>query len=251
MNNDIQTSITALRHIVNTIKTFDTCESCIDFINNQVKEEKVFLIVSGSLGQQLVPRIEHDIKLDSIYVFCLKKCNHEQWTSKEQHQKIKGIFIDIQDICNRLKEDIKQSQHELTSIQTLSSQTSRISNYLDASFMYSQLLKDIILNIEYDDTTREQAKKDFIDFCRIYYAENNAELCVIEEFEQNYSNPSPIWWYTRECFIYSMLNRALCKQDTEILIKMNFFIYDLHQQLEHLHKTINNGQILTVYRGQG
>ncbi|CAF4686408.1 unnamed protein product, partial [Rotaria sp. Silwood1] len=197
------------------------------------------------------PNIEHDIKVDSIYVFCFKKPEHEQWATKEQHRKIKGIFTDIQDVCNQLKEDIKQCQQELTPIQTLGSQTLKISNHLDASFMYSQLLKDIILSIEYDNTTREQAKEDFISFCRISYAQNDAELCVIEEFKQNYSNPSPIWWYTRECFIYSMLNRALCKQDMEILIKMNFFIYDLHQQLEHLHKTMNNGEILTVYRGQG
>jgi hypothetical protein len=90
-----------------------------------------------------------------------------------------------------------------------------------------------------------------LDFCRIHYAKNSAALCVIEEFQENYSNPSPIWWYTRECFTYSMLNRALCAQDVEILMKMSFFICDLHRQLEHLYKTMKNGQILTVYRGQG
>ncbi|CAF2616139.1 unnamed protein product [Rotaria sp. Silwood2] len=250
-DNDIQTSITVLRRIVNSIKIFDTCELFIDFIDNKVKEEKVFLIVSGSLGQQLVLNIEHDTKIDSIYVFCFKKSKHEQWDTKEQHHKMKGVFTDIQEICNQLKEDIKQCQQELTPIETLSSHTLKISNHLDASFMYSQLLKDIILSMEYDNTTREQAKEDFISFCQLYYAENNRELSVIEEFQQNYSNPSPIWWYTRECFIYSMLNRALCKQDMAILIKMNFFIYDLHQQLENLHKAMNNSEILPVYRSQG
>ncbi|CAF2873893.1 unnamed protein product [Rotaria sp. Silwood2] len=250
-DDDIQASITALRSIVNSIKVFYTCESCIDFIDNKVKEEKIFLIVSGSLGRLPVPSIEHDIKLDSINVFCFNKFKYEQWATKEQHRKIKGIFTGIQDICNQLKEDIKHCQQELTSIQTLGSKTLKISNQLDASFMYSQLLKDIILSIEYDNATREQVKEDFISFCRICYAQNNAELCVIEEFKQNYSNPSPIWWYTRECFMYSMLNRALCKQDMEILIKMNFFIFDLHQQLQHLHKTMKNSEILTVYRGQG
>ena len=42
--------------------------------DDKVKEEKVFLIVSGSLGQYLVPQIEHDIKLDIelISLFYLK-----------------------------------------------------------------------------------------------------------------------------------------------------------------------------------
>jgi len=250
-DDDIQHLIAALHLIVNSIKIFDTCETCIDFIHHQVKEEKVFLIVSGSLGEQLVPQIENDIKLDSIYVFFWKKFKHEQWATKEQHHKIMGIFTDIQDICNRLKEDIKHCEHDLTSIQTLGSQTSNISNELDASFMYSQLLKEILLSVEYDNTTLEQAKEDLVDFCRIHYAKNSAELSIIDEFKQKYSHPSPIWWYTRECFTYSMLNRALGAQDVEILMKMSFFICDLHRQLEDLHKTMNNHQMLTVYRSQG
>jgi hypothetical protein len=251
LDNDIQNSITALHRISNSIKLFDTCETCIDFVHNKVKEEKVFLIVSGALGEQLVPRIEHDIKLDSIYIFCWNKSKHEQWATKEQHHKIIRVFTDIKDIYNQLKEDIKHCEHELTSIQTLCSRTSKISDHLDASFMYSQLLKEILLSMKHDSTSFEQAKEDFVNFCRIHYAKNSAELCVIEEFKENYNNSSPIWWYTRECFTYSMLNRALCTQDMEILIKMSFFICDLHQQFEHLYKTMDNGQVLTVYRGQG
>jgi hypothetical protein len=142
-DNDIQNSIAALNDIVNSMKTFDRCEACIEFIKNDIKEEKVFLIVSGSLGKYLVPQIEHDIKLDSIYVFCRNKLKHEKWAIKEQHHKIMGIFPHIKEICDQLKQDVKHCEHEFTSIQTLGSQTSNISNHLDASFMYSQLLKEI------------------------------------------------------------------------------------------------------------
>ncbi|CAF3322563.1 unnamed protein product [Rotaria sp. Silwood2] len=250
-DNDIQTSITALRHIVNSITLFHTCDACIEFINSKVKEEKIFLIVSGSLAQRLVPQIEHDIKLDSIYIFCLNKSKHEQWARNEDHRKIKDIYTNIRDICDQLKEDIKQCDYESISIQILGSQILKNFNHLDASFMYSQLLKEILLSIKHDNASLEQAKKDLVDFCRIHYAENTTELCIIEEFKQNYSYASAIWWYTRECFTYSTLNRALGLQDVEILMKMSFFIYDLHRQLEHFHKAMNNHQILTVYRGQG
>lgn len=250
-NDKIQSSIIALHRVINTIRIFHTCESCVDFIDNKIKEEKVFLIVSNALRRQLVRSYKSNNKIDSIYVFCFDEFKNESSTQKHHHRKFKGFFTDIQHICNQIKEDMKHYHHELISIQTVGSQTSKASNHLDASFMYSQLLKDIILSIDYDETKREQAKQDFVDFCRIFYAHNTAELGIIEEFEQNYSRPSPLWWYTRECFIYSMLNRALCKQDMEILIKMNFFIYDLHQQLQQLQRAINNTQILTVYRGQG
>jgi hypothetical protein len=51
---------------------------------------------------------------------------------------------------------------------------------------------------------------------------------MIDDFEQNYDKPSPVWWYTLECFTYKMLNRALREQDVGIIIKMGFFVRDLH-----------------------
>jgi tetratricopeptide (TPR) repeat protein len=52
-----------------------------------------------------------------------------------------------------------------------------------------------------------------------------------------------------------MLNRALRMSDVDIIIKMVFFIGDLHRQIEQLHKKQSDnhqiGKMLTVYRGQG
>jgi hypothetical protein len=47
-----------------------------------------------------------------------------------------------------------------------------------------------------------------------------------------------------------MLNKALRTQGIEIIIKMRFFIRDLHQQIEQLHTKSNNQAPLSVYRGQ-
>jgi tetratricopeptide (TPR) repeat protein len=62
---------------------------------------------------------------------------------------------------------------------------------------------------------------------------------------------SPIWWYTRDTFLYAMLNRALRTQDIEIIIKMGFFVRDLHEHIKNLHLNFNKEKHLTVYRGQG
>lgn len=48
-----------------------------------------------------------------------------------------------------------------------------------------------------------------------------------------------------------MLNRALRTQDIEILIKMGFFVRDLHEHIKKLHSNFDKNQPLTVYRGQG
>ena len=240
-----------LHQIVNSVEFFDTCEKCISFINHEVKDEKIFLIVSASLGQRLVLSIENDIRLDSIYIFSPNESKHNQWATREQHHKINGVYTNIEDLYQQLREDIKNCQHELTSIQTLGSHTPNITNHLDASFMYSQLLKEIIISAHFDQICLDMVKNDFVEISRNQYATNKAVLEVIEEFKQDYTETDAIWWYTRECFVYSMLNRALCTQHVEILMKMSFFIRDLHRQLEQMHKTTNPNQVLTVYRGQG
>jgi tetratricopeptide (TPR) repeat protein len=113
--------------------------------------------------------------------------------------------------------------------------------------MYSQLLKEVLLKLEYSD----QAQKELVDFCRQQYANNNRELAIINEFEETYEQSLSIWWYTRECFVYSMLNKALRTQDIEVIMRMGYFIHDLHRQIEELHSQSDNLHSFTVYRGQG
>ena len=105
-NKDTQYSITQLRHIVNSIKAFRDPNQCIDFITD-VGDEKVFLIISGSLGQKLVPLLENITQINSIYVFSNNRQINEEWASK--YQKLKGVFTHIQSICDVLKQDIRQS----------------------------------------------------------------------------------------------------------------------------------------------
>ena len=48
---------------------------------------------------------------------------------------------------------------------------------LDQSFMYTQILKEIIFEIKYN----EQSIKDLVTYCRDLYAGNQNELQIIEE----------------------------------------------------------------------
>jgi tetratricopeptide (TPR) repeat protein len=48
-----------------------------------------------------------------------------------------------------------------------------------------------------------------------------------------------------------MINRALRTQDIEIIIKMGFFVRDLHEHIKKLHSDFDKAKPLIVYRGQG
>ncbi|CAF4226340.1 unnamed protein product, partial [Rotaria sordida] len=75
---DFKYSLAQLRRIVTSIRTYTDAEECMQFMK-EIKEEKIFLIISGSLGQHIVPKIDGWTQLDSIYVYCSNQSIHEQW----------------------------------------------------------------------------------------------------------------------------------------------------------------------------
>ncbi|CAF1053070.1 unnamed protein product [Adineta steineri] len=116
--------------------------------------------------------------------------------------------------------------------------------------MYTQILKEILLTIDFED----KHVKEFITYCREVFVENEYELQNIEKLERDYHHHIPIWWYTYQYFLYSMLNQALRSMDADIMVRMGFFIKDLHRDIQRLHSEQFSGEqsdkTFTVYRGQ-
>jgi hypothetical protein len=52
---------------------------------------------------------------------------------------------------------------------------------------------------------------------------------MIDEFEMDYSSENALWWYSRDSFLYGMLNKALRTQDIDTLFLFRFFIRDIYE----------------------
>jgi hypothetical protein len=110
---DCRNTITQLQRAVNTINTFIDGEECIQFLDN-ITDNKACMIISGSLGQQIVPRVHNMSQVDSIFIFCDNKKRHEQWA--KEWSKIKGVFNKISPICEALKQAAQQCEQNAISI---------------------------------------------------------------------------------------------------------------------------------------
>ncbi len=161
---------------------------------------------------------------------------------------MKGIYTEIEHICDVIKQDAHRFVVDLTSVSIIAPSSSLNLDELDQSFMYTQLLKEIIIDIEYD---AEKAREEFTRFCQICSAAKDFQSKTINQFQRYYENHSPIWWYTKEWFIYSLLNKALRTQDIETIINMGFFIQDLHREIEKQYSESHNTSTIIIYRGQG
>jgi hypothetical protein len=122
---------------------------------------------------------------------------------------------------------------------------------LDPSFMYTQLLKNALLDIEHD---RVKAMQALVNVLQNMHTIDAPLPATLQEFERRYRPEKAIWWYTKEGFTYQLLNRALRQLEVEMIVDMGFFLQDVHQQISALHQQqLPNYQdrTLTVYRGQG
>ncbi|UJR11835.1 hypothetical protein I4U23_016015 [Adineta vaga] len=244
-----------IRSIVNCFITFDTLHECIDCIT-QIKEENIFFIVSGSIGEVIVPQIHEFPHVEWIYIFCADKAKHELWS--KPFEKVQGIFNDLGSICNQLQHDIQQCSNNLISFVSISATAGDYDENLnrqEVSFMHLKLIKNIFLRMNNEAANQkvlDESKAEMITFLRRQYMGNESGLKIIDEFENDYCAQKSIKWYTRGCFIYESLNKALRTLDVDTLYKFRFFIIDLHEQLDELHREAStlSSSLSTVYRGQ-
>ncbi|CAF4640501.1 unnamed protein product, partial [Rotaria sp. Silwood2] len=224
-----------LQHVTATVAVFTDRDESIDFLTD-TENEKVSMVVSGALGQHLIPVIQECPQLVSIYIFCDNQLIHERWV--KTIAKVKGVYTEIDSICEALRIDRRNCDQDMISISF---------NRIDSLFMYTQLLKEALLDIEDDDA---KSIKELAEYCRL---QDDASPKTIEMIEQEYLNHTPIWWYTGPYFIYSMLNCGLRQMDVDIILKMGFFIRHLHNHITELHQEQQGSMPIKfqVFRGQG
>ena len=255
---DCQNTITQLHRVINSINTFTDGSQFLDFIETiDSNNHKACIVISGSLGEHVVPRVHHMLQVDSLFIFCKNKQYHQQWA--RDWSKIKGVFTEIAPICEALIVATKECEHNAIPMSFMpaaggdgddDNAIQKKVDQLDCSFMYTQILKDILLIIKFGP----EHIQEFIDYCREQFAENLTALIDVEKIGRNYHNQTPVWWYTCESFLYPMLNTALRLMDVDMMIRMGFFISDLHRQIDELYKEQfgdrNASASFTIYRGQ-
>jgi len=68
-----------LRASINHLLTFADDQLCLQYIESIPKDDRIILIVSGRLGQIIVPKIVKYQQVASVYVYCMNKTANEQW----------------------------------------------------------------------------------------------------------------------------------------------------------------------------
>ncbi|CAF3801014.1 unnamed protein product [Adineta steineri] len=249
-NKDCQDTLAQLKNVVNDVIPSTKSDQCVQTLK-RFDHETAFVITSDSLGQQLVSEIHDMPHLDTIYILCSNKSRYQGWT--QNWTKVKGVYTNIKEICQELQLAVQQCDQDTIAVSLLTINDMASFNYLNQyvpAFVCIQLFKEILPDIKYGP----KAIQDLAACSREVFTGNSIELKTINEFENDYHPKRAIWWYTRKCFIYKMLNQALRMLNADIIINMGFFVRDVHRQIQQLYEqqVSSYGEMsFIVYRGQG
>ncbi|CAF4046149.1 unnamed protein product, partial [Adineta steineri] len=236
-----QSMLTELNPAVQFYSHFDRC---LDFIKS-IKHEQILLIVSGAFAQQILLQTHHYRSLVAIFIFC---SNHQRYKPlMKEYNKIIGIFTKQHDLLESIKQKMNLVEKQTLTFSLFDQKQKSMKDLSQesASFLLHQMLIYVLKQMSQD----EQSKQQMLDMCRDYYKQNKKELKKIEEFQNTYTRDKAIEWYTDECFLYKLLNKALRTEDIELLFNFRFFIIDLCSVIEQENQLLKNKGTVTLYRG--
>ncbi len=160
--------------------------------------------------------------------------------------KVKSVITRLDDLINQIKADqksrVKIEEPLSINVFTVSDNADQSITGLNGHFVHSLLLIDVLLRMKSIETDKQQ----LITLCKNAYKKNDTQLALVCEFEREYTSAKALWWYTRDSFLYKILNKALRVQNIDLLFLFRFVIGDMCRQLKQ-----NQYQSrIRVYRGQ-
>ena len=104
-DSNCQNALQQLQAVANNVQVFTESNACVDFLRN-IGEEKVLVIASACVAEELVPKIHSMPQVDTIFIFCSDPEWHKPCT--EGWDKIKDVYTEIESICKALQQRVKQ-----------------------------------------------------------------------------------------------------------------------------------------------
>jgi hypothetical protein len=230
-----------------TLMCFSDLRSCIQFIEQQQDTvTNVFLVVSGRDSMALFNSLNTALFrcIDSIFIFCLSKKLYE--TQMLYEKKVVGIYREHTELLQSIQQQAARviQQDLLLKYYSHTQKTARIvPSYAKGEFVWIRALKEAILQAEKNDKIR----KNMYDRFRVLYRRDQKELEKIDEFEKNYCSEDAIEWYTKDSFLYRVVNQSLRTESTDELLIFAPYISDLCHAVRALQTKVD--KTMKFFRG--
>ncbi|CAF1078768.1 unnamed protein product [Didymodactylos carnosus] len=241
INDAIEHTKILLNKINDYVQVYRDPYQCLSDIES--KQEKIFLIITGSYAENFLTDFHIKPQIDSIFIYCAKR---EKYTNLlQKYNKIIGCFDLEQELIKSVHQTTELKSYANFSLLDNNNQQQHFLTRQSALFLWNQLLP-VVLNEIKNELTVQQ----LLNLCEVYYSNNSRELKNIKDFYENYCCSKAIIWYTKDSFVHKVLNKALRTHDHEKLNAFRFYIQDLRAQLYESYQILKKSEhSIRVYRG--
>ena len=227
-----QMNIQQLESTEITVYEYDDVDEYIQYILS-INPDDAFVFVWLGWGWNHLINILDD--LDNVHCIYLS-----ERTTEKRILKVHGVFTDAKELFQQVLVDARACQlNQSTHLNVFDNQeTSTIQNKHGnaALSMWSHILLQTLLRMP---TPTTDVYREMLDEARRFYRNKPTELGQIDDFEKNYRAEDAINWYSRNSFVYRLLNKALRTQNLVIIFKFRHFMRDVYEQLTKLHREQN------------
>ena len=218
---------------------FNDSNPSLDLLKT-LPDEEILLIISGSFAEKYLSQIH----LNSfIFIFDTEQNRYQ--SLKTTYQKVVGIFTNQKNLIQSINETLIKSENGTTNFSLFDQKqtSSRILSKESSIFLWHQLLLHVLKEIPQD----QQSKDEFLHQWKRF---SQSELDLIKLFEETYHRDQAIEWYTKECGLYKLLNRALRTENIQLIYSFRYFLIDLSSAIAEEYLNNSDEDFFTVYRGQ-
>lgn len=231
---DVRLTRTVLRELNDFVQLFSTEAACIEYME-KCTTEIIVLIVSGSNASGTLLEKVHTLRqVATVFIFCndINKYNL-LFEPPLKYPKIDGIFTDQQSLKESIVRTVRLIEKQAAMFSIYNPEKQKSSRHLSGesgSFVWLQLVKEGIQRFRANGSQKTEdltAKEEMLSRCRIYYHGNAKAMAQIDEFELSYKPDEAISWYTRDSFVYKLINKALRTENVETIYDYRYYIADL------------------------
>ena len=229
---------------------YDNCNLFFNDINQmKFENKKILLIVSGSFVQNVLSKYNIKNSISIIIIFC----RHYYKYASLKNDPIVNICTDHRSLKKSIEHEIsslKLNLFENQSLKTVRLLPSTTQNTVNNGIYFTYML---FIELLRQMPQTKYLKETMLNKCEDYYRGQTLRLKQIDEFRRTCTSDQAVKWYTRDTFVYRLVNRALKTEDITNWYLFRYYIIDLCMQLEDIHQKQEEkfgNRCLTLYRGQ-
>ncbi|CAF1682962.1 unnamed protein product, partial [Rotaria magnacalcarata] len=230
------------------VEFFDNPDECIQSLIS-TQDQKYLLI----LGSGLCHLVDMLSSLPCIlYIYLTELHNYED------PSHVRGIYSEPKQLLIKLKTDIKMIEDNDLNFSISSSTEGNMSGTTTKDIQDDKLAFDwgrvILYSVLNTRRPTENIYEEMLQECRDIYQGNSSVRQQIDDFEKTYDPNNVIFWYTKDSFLYRLVNAAFRTEKIPTIWKFRFIIQDIHKRLQTNVKYFlfggTSSNIHHLYRGQ-